>query len=691
MYPQIQFFIMPSLDIYLTAPASMLLSLIAGVVMTLVHHFFYQRLEGKDVPNADFKVLDIPYTISDQQINISAGTVFAFLAKVLLGLAATTASQQLFWKAIKSRTTKVAVIDDLSSVAENVFILLRWSLWRRYPLLMLLGLIGWLLPVASVITPATLSVHPELSSTSELMRVPQVNFTNLDFSHVEWSTQGPINYLSSQDSIRRVAQVAASEGEILPIPSPNANSSWFVNFHGPSLSCNPVDGSLQNDIVENMLQTTKGQMGFTYAYMAWTPTRNSSVPFYKNSSDSYMLKANPLETDSSFGNPLTAPLSLFVGTFPTIATQKPSCNFALPGNQCSTAPCNDTSCLLEKSTILQCDLYNTSYTTNFTFVNGVQNVNISLGGVLNYIPYLDEPWNNWTGPTVATSPNMFPSLQRFAYQSVMESFTRLLVGSIGYGFTSTADSLSGVYQTAPNTSILSTALSETPELLFLNDGESTSVLNDQSLADAIEHMFQNITVSLMSLSQLRPDYSSPYAPSDTNVTITTTRNAYAYSRAILWITYGIAIFLTLVSILLGIVANRANQGSYSSNFSTIMRTTRNASLSSQIRLADCSGKDPLPKYISDTTISFLNPGKFNIEAAEELRKESRESEDRQDASSQLLHENSSAAAEDLPRESRRSRASSQVSRADHAAPSDETHESGRERSIRLSHEDNERN
>lgn len=121
----------------------MLLSLVAGVVMTLVHHFFYQRLEGKDVPSADYKVLDIPYTISDQQINISAGTVFAYLAKVLLGLAATTAYQQLFWKAIKSQTTKVAVIDDLSSISENVFSFFRWPLWRKYPLVMLLGLIGW--------------------------------------------------------------------------------------------------------------------------------------------------------------------------------------------------------------------------------------------------------------------------------------------------------------------------------------------------------------------------------------------------------------------------------------------------------------------------------------------------------------------------------------------------------------------
>lgn len=138
------------------------------------------------------------------------------------------------------------------------------------------------------------------------------------------------------------------------------------------------------------------------------------------------------------------------------------------------------------------------------------------------------------------------------------------------------------------------------------------------------------------------------------MTIIENRNTYAYSRAILWITYGIAIFLTLLSVLLGMLANRANHGSYSSTFSTIMRTTRNATLSSEIRLADCSGKDPLPEYVSDATISFLNPGKFNIEAVKELPKGSRESEDHHDASSQLLRENNNEAVGDLRGESRRS-------------------------------------
>ncbi|KAJ9300723.1 hypothetical protein DTO271G3_1887 [Paecilomyces variotii] len=689
----------PWFNIYLSAPASMLLALTAGIIMTLVHHFFYQRLDGERVPDVDYKVLNVPYTISDQQINISAGTVWAYLVKLLLGLAATTAYQQLLWKAIKSRTTKVAVIDDIFSVAENVFSLLRWSLWRNYPPIMLLGLIGWLLPVASVITPATLSVQPTLLSTSSLMRVPGVNFTNMNFSQVIWGGEGPIQYLSSQDSVRRVAELAAAEGEILPIPAPNVNSSWQVNFHGPALSCNPVNDSLRNDIGQNILQVSYENMGIDYGYLSWTPARNSSLPFYLNGSGSYVLKANPLETGGSFGESMTAPLSLFVGVFPTVNTV---CDWIDPGN----LPCNTTTYLLENSTILQCSLYNTSYNTNFTYVNGAQTVTISLGGVLNSVPFVGEIFYNWTDPNVTISSYVLSSRENFAYQSVMESFGRLLVGSIRNPPISDTDSISGVYQTAPPTSVMSTALSETPEFSFLNSDESISFSNNQSFSDAIEDMFQNITVSLMSLSQVQTDSSSPYARSDTNVTIIENRNTYAYSRAILWITYGIAIFLTLLSVLLGMLANRANQGSYSSTFSTIMRTTRNATLSSEIRPADCSGKDPLPEYVSDSTISFLNPGKFNIEAVEELPKGSRESEDHQDASSQLLRENNNEALGNLRGETRRgeSRRSEdrpetprQRSHRDSIDAADEVSEEPRQRDVspeepsRASHEIDETN
>lgn len=61
-----------------------------------------------------------------------------------------------------------------------------------------------------------------------------------------------------------------------------------------------------------------------------------------------------------------------------------------------------------------------------------------------------------------------------------------------------------------------------------------------------------------------------------------------------------------MSVVLGLLAHVANGGSYSTIFSTIMRTTREASLSTPLEFADTSGKDPLPKYIAQATITFPN-------------------------------------------------------------------------------------
>lgn len=67
---------------------------------------------------------------------------------------------QFAGKSIKGRTTRIGRIDDdLFSVLKNGFMVLDFPLWRCYPLSMLFACMIWLLPVASVIIPATLNVH----------------------------------------------------------------------------------------------------------------------------------------------------------------------------------------------------------------------------------------------------------------------------------------------------------------------------------------------------------------------------------------------------------------------------------------------------------------------------------------------------------------------------------------------------
>lgn len=106
------------------------------------------------------------------------------------------------------------------------------------------------------------------------------------------------------------------------------------------------------------------------------------------------------------------------------------------------------------------------------------------------------------------------------------------------------------------------------------------------------------------ISCYRPNYSSPYAPPETFVTIFPYYNIYVYSRLTLWLLYGIGIALTLLSITSGIFSVVANGGSYMNKFSTILRVSRAISLSAPVMIADADGKDPTPRYVDDLIVSF---------------------------------------------------------------------------------------
>ncbi len=60
------------------------------------------------------------------------------------------------------------------------------------------------------------------------------------------------------------------------------------------------------------------------------------------------------------------------------------------------------------------------------------------------------------------------------------------------------------------------------------------------LQDALEALFQNITISLMSSASLQPNISSAFFPPPTDVTFSTYQNIYVYAHDKLWLVYGLA-------------------------------------------------------------------------------------------------------------------------------------------------------
>lgn len=89
------------------------------------------------------------------------------------------------------------------------------------------------------------------------------------------------------------------------------------------------------------------------------------------------------------------------------------------------------------------------------------------------------------------------------------------------------------------------------------------------------------------------------------MTVTTYALVYSYAAQTLWLAYGIALGMALLSIVLGTISIYYNGGSsYTTKFSTILRAAYCINLSESIRPEDTDGKDPTPRYINKLTASF---------------------------------------------------------------------------------------
>ena len=361
-------------------------------------------------------------------------------------------------------------------------------------------------------------------------------------------------YAGPSLTVQRITDAVAAQGSILPVAAPSVNSTWDLDFNGPSLHCNPVSSGFRHAVLANILNytfvrnlNTNFEADCTYGpgYIAWhpgsmAPTKSMTeyLPFIIDNLNSSI---GALNNDNSHGYPYPDMASVFLAIAPTLFTsndQRPLCPGAIL-YQAGLAEYYNTS------TVLRCDVHNSTYHTSFSFVNGVQEVNIK-----NVTDVTDTPMITF-GEVVAffnssslTHMNLQPQacprsdrndvclldprvLSTLSYQAVMHAFTDLVAGMISLDYTP------WFMQPAitSTTQLCSTVLAEAPELAFLQSSRiqsSVSPLSIQQRAatwtqqpftslvnaaaatkatlpfqQALEQLFQNITISLMSAPDLQ--------------------------------------------------------------------------------------------------------------------------------------------------------------------------------------------
>lgn len=417
-----------------------------------------------------------------------------------------------------------------------------------------------LIPIASIVTPATLSVEAAVKNPlpSKMSKVPVFDFTNLNFiaGMPSGDDFGPTNYCFQGGNImvERIASAVVPQGRILQITPPAPNATWSLDFWGPSLECIAVEGQQRYDIWSNVYRFLNNGTNcyLSYGYLACLPTSTGYLPF-ANESGSMTFRTD----DLTYG----VPARLLVGLIPQMFNRENSFSTEIIPGACvmwdggggatTTASLENNAwaeAFFNDSTLLSCELLNRSQKATFEYVNGDQTVVVTADTSTNSTPVV--PVDCVTGPALgdqegigqmqiqqqATWPNCStlnvngqqcsfdPEVVRLlSFQGIASVFNRLLIGTIGLGGIDAPTPFLD-----PDSSVLGTMLLDTLEFSFIKNystRESFPQLQDQinsesgseypglsspvstgsrgNLKDALETLFQNVTISLLSEQYLQ--------------------------------------------------------------------------------------------------------------------------------------------------------------------------------------------
>ncbi|KAK5635286.1 hypothetical protein RRF57_010998 [Xylaria bambusicola] len=159
--------------------------------------------------------------------------------------------------------------------------------------------------------------------------------------------------------------------------------------------------------------------------------------------------------------------------------------------------------------VAQCSLYNATYTVDFNFADGAQNIRPVVSSAYNDLTQpLGLIVTVWPQESGLSPPFTSSLIEAYSFAAIMDSFARILAGSI-YNYDRSLEI---------NSPVSITALLRTKKFSFLNAFNLTKVIipelwNGLSVSQptsftrdwlgTIEEMFQNATISMMGSELLR--------------------------------------------------------------------------------------------------------------------------------------------------------------------------------------------
>ncbi|PSN61852.1 hypothetical protein BS50DRAFT_503958 [Corynespora cassiicola Philippines] len=576
--------------IHWTTPAMMAGLYIAGILGALGHHFFYQHLDGRP---AEAQLTKIRY-----------GTALAFFVKSTLVGTVVLCYRQRIWRTFRRKAMTINAIDGLFAATEDLTAFWNWEMICNGKLATFMALCSWLIPIASVLSPASLTSEISTIYNHTECPVATLNFTHealFNFRKAELYPGYPMSYYNTTDmegkegyfdyydqpskNARRLAVTSAYLKK--PVTHPNAsinscegswNCTYSITFTGPGYKCEEIASSNHPDPKEPMPITlnTMAPEGdhLYYAEVDMNdyvrpqadvlPGQGVAAPGYPDSTG--VFESEP---------------DLWLGySIKTTQAYDNSSRFASKwGN-------------VHESKIVKCVLHHTNYTFAINYTDTVQYAHISSRTFLdpliqttltrneaNTSAYTASPASAFVRPKEAPETYKLTA----SYHALGALLRNFLRGRISY--TKIPNGEAPIYITESD-------ISETK----LMEQSTSYVLPD--LQAGVQALFEDMLLSLLSEEHF---VVTTFAP--TPCTKSRAVNVFVYHKEGLWVGYAIAVAATAVFLVVGYWSIHQNGVASDTQFSRIMVTTRNPTLD-RLAVGACLGGDPFPRELRETKLRF---------------------------------------------------------------------------------------
>ncbi|KAH7397453.1 hypothetical protein BKA66DRAFT_454381 [Pyrenochaeta sp. MPI-SDFR-AT-0127] len=583
----------PQSQLHWRTPSLLLASFIAGLIAAVSQHCLYQYLHLRPEDRESTKTG-----------LVLCGRAIAYLAKVAFAQCIILCYRQRIWRTFRTHALSIRSIDQLFSGTEDVSLLVNWEAISNAPLVTVMALIVWLLPLATVIaSPSALTTawRPEVDDA--FVPVPTLNFSTESYNN--WRNTVQLNDGATKKSLMYYNTTDPSGAlpgwfDYYDQPSVEARRHVWKNIFSSPLEI--LNGAFDQEIARR--KSCGGAYNCTYSISFIVPgykcedvtdtpgglfNKSVLVPEGENiyyadvQTGDYQRQQFDKFVDGSVGVP--------IGDIPAHAGDfrfEPEVWIGYAFNTSERLPSNSPFAKNWTHTyeqhIARCILHEARYALEFNFTGPACQINISSETLKPVLGFDFAQTNDGILPTeqwLSPRDDVAKYKKTAAYHAVAEVFREILQGEIRLTSPIPGPTYAMVDSEITKTSLVQRNSEPYPDFM-----------------KRLEEQFRNIALTLIT-----HDFLLVTSEESVPVHRTQYRVVFIYDPVRLWLCYGPVIFLTLVVLLIGAWTIWKDGTTFSTGFSRILSTTRNPTLD-KISEGACLGNDPFPKDLMRKKLQF---------------------------------------------------------------------------------------